>query len=67
VSTQGEREAAAKALPCPCCRGCGQLADSDDREPWTDWTALPLKSSDAILLGLVKPIPCDECGGSGRA
>lgn len=52
---------------CPRCLGCGQLADSDDREPWSMWTNLPLQSSAAILLGWVKPITCDECDGSGRA
>lgn len=54
-------------VKCQRCRGCGQLADSDDREPWTDWTSLPLQSSAAVLMGLVKPIPCDGCGGTGYA
>lgn len=53
--------------PCPRCDGCGQLADSEDREPWIEWTSLPVSSSFAILNGLVRPIPCDECGGSGEA
>lgn len=51
---------------CPRCEGCGQLADTDDREPWTAWTSLPLQSSMAVLLGAVKPIPCDQCGGTGK-
>lgn len=51
--------------PCPRCEGCGQLADSDDREPWSAWLSLPLRSSAAVLLGAVKPVPCDVCNGSG--
>lgn len=52
---------------CPKCDGCGKIADSEDGEPWTIWTDLPLKSSAAVLMGLVKPINCPECGGSGNA
>lgn len=51
---------------CHLCEGCGQLADTDDREPWTAWTSLPVASAHAILLGLVKPVTCDECDGSGE-
>lgn len=51
---------------CTRCDGCGQLADSDAREPWTTWTSLPLQSSAAVLLGMVKPIPCDVCEGTGQ-
>jgi hypothetical protein len=25
--------------PCPRCDGCGQLANSDEREPWSVWMA----------------------------
>jgi hypothetical protein len=46
---------------CPKCDGCGQVADTDDQEPWTAWTSLPLQSSAAVLMGLVKPIPCPVC------
>lgn len=58
--------AAESTTKCGRCDGCGQLADSDAREPWTTWTALPLKSSAAVLMGLVKPIPCDACDGTGQ-
>lgn len=57
----------ATQTPCPRCEGCGQLANSDDREPWSYWLALPLQSALAITMGLVKPEPCDECGGTGKA
>lgn len=57
---------AAATRDCSRCDGCGQLADSDDREPWTFWMSLPVKSAAAVLLGLVKPVPCDVCGGTGK-
>ena len=59
------KEKAAGPAPCPRCDGCGQLADTENREPWTAWTSLPLKSAPAVLLGAVKPVPCDVCGGTG--
>jgi hypothetical protein len=61
-----EEESRPASRPCPRCEGCGQQADTDDREPWTAWTSLPLRSSAAVLAGLVKPVPCDACGGTGR-
>lgn len=51
---------------CTRCEGCGQLADTDAAEPWTAWLNLPLKSSLAVLMGMVKPKMCHACGGSGR-
>src|ERR1035441_8811014 len=61
IGTEGE-------IPRQCsrCEGCGKLADTDDREPLTASSSLPLKSSAAVLAGLVKPVPCDACGGTGR-
>jgi RecJ-like exonuclease len=50
---------------CTRCDGCGQIANSDDGEPWTAWTSLPAASAIAIRMGLVAPIPCPDCDGSG--
>lgn len=50
---------------CERCDGCGKIADSDDGEAWTEWTSLPLHSAQAVVLGIVKPIPCPVCNGSG--
>lgn len=51
---------------CGRCDGCGQIANSEAGEPWTAWLDMPLGSSSAVLLGLVAPIPCPDCNGTGR-
>ena len=56
-----------KAMKCEKCDGCGKIADSDEQEPWTAWTGLPLHSAVAVLAGIVKPITCPACSGSGEA
>lgn len=55
----------AERMPCPRCKGCGQLANSDSGEPWTDWLKLPLESALAVFIGLVRPVTCPACGGTG--
>lgn len=52
---------------CPRCDGCGKIADSDSGEAWSEWLALPVQSAVAVVAGIVKPIPCPDCGGSGSA
>ncbi len=52
--------------PCRACDGCGKVADTTDQEPWTTWTSLPLHSAIAVTSGLVKPITCPTCLGSGK-
>jgi hypothetical protein len=51
--------------PCPRCEGCGQLANDDDRTPWTFWEQLEPPSNMAVTLGLVSPQPCPDCSGTG--
>ena len=51
--------------PCPRCRGCGQIADSQDGEPWSMWLEMPLQSALAVLAGIVRPLPCPRCDGVG--
>lgn len=46
---------------CSTCDGCGQVANTDDREPWTAWEDLPPGSDLAVRLGLVRPVPCPDC------
>lgn len=51
---------------CGECAGCGKIANDTDGTPWKYWLELPLGSSAAVLAGIVKPIPCPECGGTGE-
>lgn len=53
-------------MKCPTCDGCGKVANTRRGEPWTEWTSLPLLSSAAVLSGIVRPVSCVRCGGSGR-
>lgn len=50
---------------CSKCRGCGQIADDDDGTPWTFWAELKFPENMSIVAGLVKPIPCPSCKGTG--
>lgn len=51
---------------CYHCLGGGQVANTEDREPWSAWEDLPPGSDLAVTMGLVRPEPCGECGGSGK-
>jgi hypothetical protein len=53
--------------PCPDCRGCGKVANSDAQEPWRYWEELKPPADLAVRLGIVAPIPCPRCFGSGEA
>lgn len=52
-------------MKCPKCEGCGKIANDDDGTQWTYWMDLPVKSAHAVIFGIVKPIPCPKCGGTG--
>jgi transposase len=52
--------------PCPQCEGSGQVANDDEGTPWQHWLDLPLHSASAVLLGVVRPITCPTCNGTGR-
>jgi hypothetical protein len=54
-----------KQMPCVRCHGCGRIANSDDGEAWTYWEQLKPGEDLAVRAGIVKPIPCPTCGGSG--
>lgn len=55
-----------KCDKCDKCDGCGKIANDDDGTPWKFWLELPLQSSAAVLMGLVVPLTCPQCGGSGK-
>lgn len=46
--------------PCPKCQGCGQVANTPNQEPWSEWLGLSL----TVMGGIVKPIPCPMCRGA---
>jgi hypothetical protein len=50
---------------CPKCDGCGRIGTDDEGTPWTFWENLPVKSAAAVMLGLVRPVTCPKCNGSG--
>jgi len=50
---------------CPRCDGCGKIDNSAEGAPWSMWKSLPPGSDAAVRAGLVRPVPCPDCGGSG--
>lgn len=52
---------------CGRCGGCGRIADNESGDPWTVWENLPVGSDAAVRLGLIKPITCPDCNGTGEA
>lgn len=53
-------------MKCQTCDGCGKIANDDDRSPWTHWERLPPGSDVAVRLGMVRPMTCPDCDGSGN-
>lgn len=51
---------------CPACEGEGRVANTEDKEPWSAWETMPATAKAAIHLGLVRPVDCIPCGGTGR-
>jgi hypothetical protein len=51
--------------PCARCAGCGKIANSDQGEPWSDWERLPPGSDLAVRMGVIEPLRCPSCEGSG--
>lgn len=57
-----------REMPCPRCVGCGKLADSEDNEAWVYWIPPYLNPPEnlAVVMGIVKPIDCHDCAGTGK-
>jgi hypothetical protein len=51
---------------CPGCDGCGLIASGEEGAPWSFWMSLPPGLDLAVRAGIVKPIPCPDCGGTGE-
>lgn len=52
---------------CDRCAGCGYITDGKNGDPFKYWLELPVQSAVALQMGLVKPVECPECKGSGAA
>jgi hypothetical protein len=52
---------------CRRCQGCGRIANSEDGEPWSFWEKLPPGSDLMVRAGIIQPLSCPACGGSGVA
>lgn len=51
---------------CSQCLGWKRVANSDEQESWKYWAELPPGSDLAVQLGVVTPIECPRCGGTGK-
>lgn len=50
---------------CERCLGWKRIDDGDEGVSWKYWAELPTPSNIAIQLGIVKPITCPHCNGTG--
>lgn len=50
---------------CQRCLGWKQVANSDEGESWKYWAELPPPSNLMVQVGLVYPLTCPRCEGSG--
>lgn len=53
-------------MKCSKCDGCGRIANDEDETPWKFWENLPLKSGAAVIAGVVCPVVCHVCNGTGE-
>ncbi len=67
INRVDEDKTPAIVLQCHRCLGCGEISSGEGGEPWTAWKELPAESNLAVRLGLVKPIACPYCKGTGKA
>lgn len=51
---------------CQKCLGWKKIANDDDQSSWKHWAELPAPSNIAVTLGMVFPIDCPRCLGSGK-
>ena len=49
---------------CKRCLGWKKV-DEAEQQSWKYWAEMPEQSKIAIKVGLVKPIDCADCGGTG--
>lgn len=50
---------------CLACDGWGAVADTKEGGSWRYWAELPPGADLAVRLGIVRPVRCAACEGSG--
>jgi len=50
---------------CQRCYGWKRVDDGDEGMSWKYWAELPAQSALAVQMGIVKPIECPHCKGTG--
>ncbi len=50
---------------CQQCIGWKRIANDDEQSSWKHWAEIPPPSNIAVQLGLVFPIECPRCQGTG--
>ena len=53
-------------MRCERCDGCDKIANDEDGTPWTTWENIPENSRAAVIIGIIGPEPCPDCGGTGK-
>jgi len=66
AANEGEIAMSEDTRECSRCSGCGEIANDDDGTPWKYWAELPPGSDLAVKAGIVSPIECPECHGTGK-
>jgi hypothetical protein len=51
---------------CRRCLGWKRIADSQEGESWKYWAELTPPENIAVTLGVVRPVVCPRCGGTGK-
>jgi hypothetical protein len=51
---------------CRRCLGWKRIANDDEQASWKHWAELPPPSNIAVQLGMVFPIGCPRCQGTGK-
>lgn len=52
--------------PCRHCLGWKKIANSTDGESWKYWAELPSPENLAVVIGVVFPVDCPRCQGTGK-
>lgn len=50
---------------CTQCEGWKRVDNGDDQGSWKYWAELPAPSNIAVQMGLVRPVTCPRCDGTG--